>query len=29
VRDRLKAEVPKELASYAVNNIKNELASWW
>ena len=29
VRDRLEAEVPKELASYTTNNIKNELASWW
>jgi protein required for attachment to host cells len=29
VRDRLEAQVPKELASHSINDIKNELASWW
>jgi len=29
VRDRLEAEVPKELASHSVKDIKDELASWW
>lgn len=29
VQDRLEAEVPKEVASYSMKDIKNELASWW
>jgi protein required for attachment to host cells len=29
VRDRVEAEVPKEVASYSLNDIKSELASWW
>lgn len=29
VLDRLEAEVPKELASYSLNGIRSELASWW
>jgi protein required for attachment to host cells len=29
VRDRVAAEVPKEVASYSLNGIRNELASWW
>ncbi len=29
VRSRLEAEVPKELATYSMNDIKKELASWW
>jgi protein required for attachment to host cells len=29
VRDRVEAEVPKEVASYSINDIKSELASWW
>jgi protein required for attachment to host cells len=29
VLERLEAEVPKELASYSLNDIRNELARWW
>ena len=29
VLQRLEAEVPKELASYSVNAIRSELATWW
>jgi protein required for attachment to host cells len=29
VLERLEAEVPKELASYSMNDIRSELASWW
>lgn len=29
VQDRLEAEVPKEVASHSLSDIRNELASWW
>jgi len=29
VRDRLAGEVPKEVASYSLNDLRSELASWW
>ena len=29
VQERLQAEVPKEVASCSLNQIRNELASWW
>jgi protein required for attachment to host cells len=29
VQDRVEAEVPKEVASYSMRDIKNDLASWW
>lgn len=29
VQNRLEAEVPKEVASYSLRDIRNELASWW
>jgi protein required for attachment to host cells len=29
VRDRLEAEVPKEVASHSLDDIRHELASWW
>ena len=29
VQERLAAEVPKEVASYSLNQIRSELASWW
>jgi protein required for attachment to host cells len=29
VQDRVEAEVPKEVASHALNDVRNELESWW
>jgi protein required for attachment to host cells len=29
VQNRLEAEVPKEVASYSLSDLRNELASWW
>jgi protein required for attachment to host cells len=29
VLERIEGEVPKELASYSLNDIRQELASWW
>ena len=29
VRERVEAEVPKEVAAYSLNDIRNELAGWW
>ncbi len=29
VRERIEAEVPKEVAGYSLNEIRNEFASWW
>jgi protein required for attachment to host cells len=29
VRQRVEAEVPKEVASHSLNDIRNELAGWW
>jgi protein required for attachment to host cells len=29
VRERVEAEVSNEVASYSLNDIRNELAGWW